>query len=397
MAQLDRTQKYGYSPKSPNSPTFEQLRGEEASKWSPTSSSLTSGKDSDHEEDHSHHHKKSVLTKVKEKAKKLRHSLSKKKHNEDGSTTPSWGVSLDDEEDEEEDAEYLGAPMYESELAPEEYKETARQHPREVHMVSEKDFLESSVDRGADQDQKEKPSSPNKTITETVAEKLGPAYAAVSDATQAIASKLQGLTVSVPAAPRIISGKANAATDSPQTHSAPAAPQSGSVSAGEQTWDKGVSVKEYLMHKLEPGEDERALSEVISEAMSPRRTPGDIGVVEKVREAVTSLLRNQVTSQYAAANSAKNSTSQMPKISTNAHSAKNSPTRIPISTNPHEADIKLVLEQHVSWMFVHVRCRANSFARNLARWAAQENFVGNILAFCIPRDILNCDNAHHPP
>ena len=28
---------------------------------------------------------------------------------------------------------------------------------------------------------------------------------------------------------------------------------------GGQTWDKGVSVKEYLMTKLEPGEDESAL------------------------------------------------------------------------------------------------------------------------------------------
>lgn len=48
---------------------------------------------------------------MKERAKKLRHSLSRKKQSEDGNSTPSWGVSLDeDEEDIEEDAEYLGAP-----------------------------------------------------------------------------------------------------------------------------------------------------------------------------------------------------------------------------------------------------------------------------------------------
>ena len=68
-------------------------------------------KNHDPEEDQTHHQKKSVLSKVKEKARKLRHSLSaKKRHNEDGNTTPSWGVNLDDYEDEEEDAEYLGAP-----------------------------------------------------------------------------------------------------------------------------------------------------------------------------------------------------------------------------------------------------------------------------------------------
>lgn len=79
------------------------------SKWSPTSSSPTFWKDHDPEEDYGHHHKKSVLAKVKEKAKKFRRSLSKKKHSEDGNTTPSWGVSLDDDDDDE-DAEYLGAP-----------------------------------------------------------------------------------------------------------------------------------------------------------------------------------------------------------------------------------------------------------------------------------------------
>ena len=39
----------------------------------------------------------------------------------------------------------------------------------------------------------------------------------------------------------------------------------------------------YLMHKLELGEDERVLSQVISEAMSPKRTSGDLDVVGKVR------------------------------------------------------------------------------------------------------------------
>ena len=40
---------------------------------------------------------------------------------------------------------------------------------------------------------------------------------------------------------------------------------------------KVVSVKEYLMHKLEPKED--VLSPVISKAMNPKGTPGDMDVV----------------------------------------------------------------------------------------------------------------------
>lgn len=61
--------------------------------------------------------KKSVLTKVKERAKKLRHSLSgsRKKHEHQGhgdNSTPAWGVTLEDvdDDDEDEDPEYLGAP-----------------------------------------------------------------------------------------------------------------------------------------------------------------------------------------------------------------------------------------------------------------------------------------------
>lgn len=81
----------------------------EASKWSPHNSP-TSRRGHEPEEDHTPH-RKSVLSKVKEKARKLRHSLSgKKKHTEEENMTPSFGVTMEDEEDEEEDAEYLGAP-----------------------------------------------------------------------------------------------------------------------------------------------------------------------------------------------------------------------------------------------------------------------------------------------
>ena len=54
--------------------------------------------------------KKSVLSKVKEKARKWRNLLAKKKHgHDDDNPTPPWGVTLD-EEDDEQDPEYHGAP-----------------------------------------------------------------------------------------------------------------------------------------------------------------------------------------------------------------------------------------------------------------------------------------------
>jgi hypothetical protein len=40
--------------------------------------------------------------------------------------------------------------------------------------------------------------------------------------------------------------------------------------------------------------------------MIPRRTPGDMGVVEKVKEAVTSLLRNESSKYSTTANLATN-------------------------------------------------------------------------------------------
>ncbi|KAK0603977.1 hypothetical protein LWI29_010823 [Acer saccharum] len=103
-----------------------------------------------------------------------------------------------------------------------------------------------------------------------------PAYATVSDATYAIASKIQSLTVSSPAAVSETDKKLVKTGEKDNSLTA-------------QLWDKGVSVKKYILHKFEPGEDEKALSQVITDAMSPRISPRDGTVVKKVKEAVTNL------------------------------------------------------------------------------------------------------------
>lgn len=265
---------------------------------------------------------------------------------------------MDEDEDEEDDidAEYLGAPskflsiymlqisfidlnlnnisfffsfaVYESELAPEDCKENARQHPRADPVIAENHVLANTIKLASGHDEKPfnspkrssqmvvesslgniktttettttnstmkkiqenevaKPSSPSKTLTEAVTEKLAPVYSTVTDATHAIASKIQSLTVSAPSNPST-PRKASSPTIQ-NTCSDPSQPPK--LGKGtEQIWDKGVSVKEYLMHKFEPGEDERALSQVLSYALSPRTKPG-VGVVEKMREAVNSMLR----------------------------------------------------------------------------------------------------------
>ncbi|KAF7805430.1 putative serine/threonine-protein kinase dyrk2 isoform X1 [Senna tora] len=374
MAQLHRHPQPDTSKAPPPTiATVEQLlrAGGESSKVSPTSSSsayFERSKQRDTEEDHVHgqHQKKSVLTKVKEKAKKLRHSLSKKKH-DDGNVTPTMG----EDEQDDEDTEYLGAPsnvalpflcskqlfspikensnascfpmvsVYESELAPEGYREKARQHPRAIPVISEKHVLPSSIKSGVERDQ-ETPLSPSKSKTITTVEHHHPSGSdkTMTDytANPSFTSKFQGLSIykptelhdsSSPSTPRKAKTASQTYYDAsmpPRVVSAPLTPQN-SLSddpmgggPSEQVWDKGVSVKEYLMNKFEPGEDERALSQVISEAMSPRRTPQDKGVMEKVKDAVSSFLRNDDPSQNTAAvvTTPTTSSSEIP-VSTHAY------------------------------------------------------------------------------
>lgn len=135
--------------------------------------------------------------------------------------------------------------MYESKKAPEELKETARQHPRENPVITETNLLSVlPAKRDAEQEQKyctgsytekpliseknvlsdvkqeksadsdtttvtestaentnQEPFSPSKTVTETVTEKLAPAYAKVSDATHAITKKIQDMAFPEPTEP----------------------------------------------------------------------------------------------------------------------------------------------------------------------------------------------------
>ncbi|KAK7261510.1 hypothetical protein RIF29_27824 [Crotalaria pallida] len=405
-------------------------------------------KQPDLEEDQGLYQKKSVLFKMREGVKRLRNSFRmRKQEEEDRNLTPSWGVTLEEDEEveEEEDAEYLGAPMYESELAPEGYKENARQHPRANPVISEKHVLHNPVKSRVEQDQEKThipaksttttttqhststtlhdhnmtekniaeklhlaylsgsnsdamnfnsskiqgPTphhSPNKKMTEkNLAEKLTPAYAAGSnsDATNSIPSKMNGKNLAEKLKPAYAAGSnshavnskpskmieknlaeklkpTNAAgSNSDATNSmpskiqglaisrtsstnmssiAPSTPPISSAPISRQTSlsstsslngknytnnnPKGASVKEYLKIKLEPMNDEKVLSEVLYEAMSPRRTTiatNDAGVMDKVRGAVHSLLHNeeQYSQQYGVKNSTTLASSQTPAIASN--------------------------------------------------------------------------------
>ncbi|MCD7454207.1 hypothetical protein HAX54_023961 [Datura stramonium] len=340
MAQLDPLQKYSQTSKSThksNSPNFEQLLQGNERGWSGSTSPTVYY---DQEEYTPTHGKKSVISKVKEKAKKLKYTLSGKKklHENYDSNTPSWGVTLDDDDDEEEDddPEYLGAPMYESEMAPEPYKEAARQHPRADPVLSEKHVTPRSINRDQviEHDNMEKlPASPSKTITETVTEKLAPAYAVVSDATHAIASKISNLALT----------NFNDDVQEPENQNVSKTGQSklgqnveqnaNALKSPVQKWDKGVSVKEYFAEKFEPGEGERSLSQIITEAISPwKAASSDTGTMDKMKGAVTSSIKTESIKSPASNNPISTNDRLSPKnmiISTNDNLPRDNPIFMP--------------------------------------------------------------------
>lgn len=243
--------------------------------------------------------------------------------------------------------------MYESELAPQSYKENARQHPRASPVIAENHVLRNPFKSRFET----QPVASIKTMNSgTVAEKLAPARTRSSDSTIFGPSKIQNLTVSspsevqAPSSAPAASRRSHLSMTAPQSPpartasktspvgpksprfspSAPSTPRRTSSSTAamasvksasnsrDQKSEKGVSVKEFI-DKLEAGEDEEALSQVsqvISGAMTPKRTPGDVAVMEKVREAVTSLLRNDEPTQYAVKTTITRTSSQTP-VSTN--------------------------------------------------------------------------------
>ncbi|KAG8488514.1 hypothetical protein CXB51_016396 [Gossypium anomalum] len=122
-------------------PTLDQLHPvKDGQTWSPPSCGRS-------QEVQHHSRKSTVLSKVKEKARRWRNNFLKKRHNHGDTNSTSCAVRLEEDDDnyKDEHPEYLGAPMDESELAPEAYKEHARQNPRAVLVISEKHVVTTSV------------------------------------------------------------------------------------------------------------------------------------------------------------------------------------------------------------------------------------------------------------
>lgn len=91
-------------------------------------------------------------------------------------------------------------------------------------------------------------------VAATVTEKLAPVYEKVADAGSTVMSKVKGSTTNAgnEERPEAMVGKEG-------------------TGEGEVAADKGVSMKQYLSEKLKPGDEDKALSQVISETLQSKK------------------------------------------------------------------------------------------------------------------------------
>nr|XP_043609962.1 protein starmaker [Erigeron canadensis] len=197
-------------------------------------------KSHDHDDHGNHHNKKSVFTKVKEKARKLKKSLSGRRRREENdlhtSTPPSSSGPVED--DENDHSEYFGSPLYEPTV---DQHLTKQQHEETIEGSSEKPDMS----------------------------KDGPPSLCSTDATPT------DLTIST--------------RQNTETSNLDAKKPESTLEEKENTRSSSQSVKEYLMHKFEPGDDERALSQKITQTISPK--------YERMKDTMQSLLRSEEPSE----------------------------------------------------------------------------------------------------
>ncbi|CAA6655020.1 unnamed protein product [Spirodela intermedia] len=214
------------------------------------------------------HEKKSVLAKVKDKAKRWRRTLSKRKQGHNvGNDDRLYDTGLGEHDGEGPDPEYHGAAMCESTSASVSYRET----PAPPEITADR------TEKGT-----EGPDDSRHVKDRNLREDSDSAPPFVADKHMMQSTKIPGYPVGED---RGSNSPTKAATGcflrlTPCPRAA----------TGDQARDKGISVKEYLLLKLEPQEEDKALSEVITEAMSPRKgvNGGELGM-EKLKDVVTSL------------------------------------------------------------------------------------------------------------
>ncbi|XP_073001130.1 uncharacterized protein [Typha latifolia] len=295
-----------------------------------------------HAGEEEHHEKKPVLKKVKEKVKKIKDTISKKRHDHDHHSEEEEeeeeeeGYHEDDEDKlVEPDPEVHGAPMYDTTAISDIVTDQMNKEPERIRLGDFTGPLEEDpsspmsanpAPRGGEEigtsaviqsfeamtvtdqpeDRKEAGSTSPTTLPhpdetskgeehqKSYAEKLKSAALGTTEYGKKIASTVYD---KVAGAGTAVMAKVH------DPH-----PSGTTVTEGGEVahQDKGVSMKEYITEKLKPGEEDKALSDVITDAIHKRneeiehkvreeatgnegRTEG-AGVVGKIRGAMTSLI-----------------------------------------------------------------------------------------------------------
>ncbi|KAG1355091.1 putative low-temperature-induced 65 kDa protein [Cocos nucifera] len=268
-----------------------------------------------------HHDKKPVLKKVKEKVKKIKDTLNVKKHGHDDEHDRDDDHDTSEEEKEEgyeeneednvQDPEAHGAPSGEEiETSPVIQSFEAMAISDQPHVWKEEVVQESTPPTGihdqfspaaAPAAEEDRPQSTEEPKGPSYTEKLSTTAAAAVSA--AAGSTEYGKKIASAVYEKVAEAGTAVKAKVEQKPSGTTATDGGDATA---TQDKGkvASVREYLVEKLRPGEEDRALSEVISEALQKRKEVaaeapevtgssargGGVRVVEKIRGAVTSLV-----------------------------------------------------------------------------------------------------------
>ncbi|XP_072963339.1 uncharacterized protein [Typha angustifolia] len=288
-----------------------------------------------HAGEEEHHEKKPVLKKVKEKVKKIKDTISKKRHDHDHHSEEEEEEEEEEEGYHEDDEDKLVEPDPEVHGARNIVTDQMNKEPERVRLGDFTGHLEEDPSspmsanpppRGGEEigtsavihsfeamtvndqpgDRKEAGSTSPTTLPhpdetskgqehqKSYAEKLKSAALETTEYGKKIASTVYDKVAGA--------GTAVMAKVHDPHHGGTTVTEGGEVAHQ----DKGVSMKEYITEKLKPGEEDKALSDVITDAIHKRneeiehkvreeatgnegRTEGP-GVVGKIRGAMTSLV-----------------------------------------------------------------------------------------------------------
>lgn len=240
--------------------------------------------------DEAPHEKKPVMKKVKDKVKKIKNTLEKKMHGED----QYHHHELDVEEDDDDDNDGYEEDDEEQKTDPDVHGVGHHEPLDEVEIKDRVVVGESIAPVEVD---------PDAPAMETKAHRDGGEEV---DLSQPLLTKLEEMTISS-------QHKKEGEREATRPHEETSAMEYGKkvanmvlekvkprgrVEEGEKVADKGVSVREYLVEKLRPGEDDKALSEVISEMVHGTKEEeeekkimkGERKMVERIRQTMASLL-----------------------------------------------------------------------------------------------------------